>query len=204
LAVELLGSGVDEVSTTGAVSSIHEGELMVAPEAVAGLLTRSFIEQVAFAYRRFLGRLWFGLLRVRVEPEWEAIGWAARWPTLLRFHAPLYRIGDGWAEVSWRIDRGLLVARGGWGQGSLRIRLERREPGGKGEAPARVLARAEVQDYHPLIRGRGGFARAANWVYGHTQARIHRHVMRGFLRSLATLELPVDEEPSSSTGREGG
>ncbi len=201
--VELLGSGVDEVTTTGAVASIHEGELVVPPDAVAGLLTRSFMERVASAYRRFLGRVWLGLLQVRVEPGWEAISLPPRWPTLLRFHAPVYRVGTGWAEVSWRIDRGLLVARGGWGQGSLRIRLERLEPNGRGDAPARVLARAEVQDYHPLIRGTGGFARVANWVYGHTQARIHRHVMRGFLRSLATLELPVDEETCPSAGQDG-
>jgi hypothetical protein len=202
LAVELVGPGVEEVSRTGAVSSIHEGDLALAPDAIAGLLTRPFMERVASAYRRFLGRVWFGLLRVRVEPGWEAISLPPRWPTLLRFHAPVYRVGTGWAEVSWRIDRGLLVARRGRGQGSLRIRLERLEPDGAGEASTRVLARAEVKGYHPLIRGTGRLAGAGSWVYGHTQARIHRHVMRGFLRSLAELELPVGALASSPAGRE--
>jgi hypothetical protein len=66
-----------------------------------------------------------------------------------------------------------------------------------------MLARMEVADYYPRIRGGGWFAPIGAWIYAHTQARIHRLVMRGFLRSLATLELaPVKAETSSPSRRE--
>ena len=55
---------------------------------------------------------------------------------------------------------------------------------------ARFLVRMEVEGYYPRIRGGGWFAPAGAWLYGQTQARIHRLVFRGFLRSLAGLELP--------------
>jgi hypothetical protein len=50
--------------------------------------------------------------------------------------------------------------------------------------------RMEVDGYYPRIRAGGWFAPVGVWLYGQTQARIHRLVFRGFLRSLAGLELP--------------
>ena len=55
----------------------------------------------------------------------------------------------------------------------------------------------EVADYYPLIRGGGWLAGARTWLYAQTQARIHQRVMRGFLRSLATLELPSSSGQAS-------
>ena len=67
-----------------------------------------------------------------------------------------------------------------------------------------MLARMEVAGYHPLIRGAGRLAGARTWLYAQTQSRIHQRVMRGFLRSLATLELPSSSgQPSILAGRKG-
>jgi hypothetical protein len=53
-----------------------------------------------------------------------------------------------------------------------------------------VRVRSEVQNFYPLLRGRGRFARLGARLYAATQLRIHAHVTRGFLRSLARLDLP--------------
>ena len=126
------------------------------------------------------------------------------WPPLLRFRDPVYDQGPDWAEVRWDIDAGLLVARVGRGRGSLRVVIRRLEPSGESRAGARMLARMEVAGYYPLIRGAGRLAGARTWLYAQTQARIHQHVMRGFLRSLASLELPSSsDQPSVLGGRKG-
>ncbi len=49
--------------------------------------------------------------------------------------------------------------------------------------------RAEVENFYPLLRGSGPFARMGSRFYAATQLRIHVLVTRGFLRSLAELEL---------------
>ena len=162
--------------------------MFVPAGAVAQLLTTSFMERVASAYRRFLGQVSRGLLRTRVEPGFESLVFLVPWPPLLRFQPPVYDEGPDWAEVRWDIDGGLLVARVGRGRGSLRLVIRLMEPTGESRAGARLLARMEVADYYPLIRGGGWLAGARTWLYAQTQARIHQRVMRGFLRPPATLD----------------
>ena len=111
------------------------------------------------------------------------------WPPLLRFHAPSYRAGSDWAEVAWCIDQGLLVAREGRERGSLRIRIQQIERDGEQAGRARLLMRMEVDGYYPRCRGGRWFLPVGTWLYAQTQARIHRLVMRGFMRSLAQLNL---------------
>jgi hypothetical protein len=188
LGVELIASGREEVAQRGPVGSVHEAELLVAPEAVERLLARGFLKQVAAEYWRFLGRISLGLLRVRREPDHQSLVLLLTQAVLLRFRAPRYTEGPGWAEVAWQIDRGLLVARAGRGRGSLRIRVERGPLEGRTPGEARLLMRMEVTGYHPRCRGDGRFAPLGAWIYGHTQAQIHRLVLRGFMRSLAGLE----------------
>jgi hypothetical protein len=156
-----------------------------------GLLTADFLETVAAAYRRFLGRVSGGLLRTRFEPGCESLVFLFPRPSLLRLRAPVYGEGVDWAELKWNIERGLLVAPVGRDRGSLRIRLRRLVPAVDGEGgTVSLLARMEVEGYYPRIRGRGRFAGIGAWFYAQTQARIHTLVMRGFLRFLARIELP--------------
>jgi hypothetical protein len=51
----------------------------------------------------------------------------------------------------------------------------------------------EVENFYPSFRGGGRFARFGSLLYSQTQLRIHRWVTRGFLRSLANLDLPPAE-----------
>ena len=141
LRVELLAPGHEKAPKTGPVASVHEAELFVPAGAVAHLLTTSFLERVASAYRRFLGRVSRGLLRTRVEPGFESLVFLVPWPPLLRFRAPVYDEGPDWAEVRWDIDGGLLVARVGRGRGSLRVSFGGWRPAAKVEqVPACSLA----------------------------------------------------------------
>ena len=86
--VELLAPGHEKAPKTGPVASVHEAELFVPAGAVAQLLTTSFMERVASAYRRFLGQVSRGLLRTRVEPGFESLVFLVPWPPLLRFQRP--------------------------------------------------------------------------------------------------------------------
>ena len=147
----------------------------------------------------------FGLLWVRSEADHaSSIVLLFPWAALLRFRAPRYSEGSDWAEVGWDIERGLLVARQGRGRGSLRIRIQRAAHDEWKNGNARLLMRMEVEGYYPRIRGGGWFARAGAWLYGQTQARIHRLVFRQFLRSLAGLELtPSGSEASLPATQRG-
>jgi len=97
--------------------------------------------------------------------------------------------------VTWRIERGLLVAREGRGKGYLRIAVERLDDAETRASapppPGRVRLRLEaaVANFYPWLRGTGWFARFGTWLYSQTQLRIHVLVTNGFLRSLARLDL---------------
>ena len=108
---------------------------------------------------------------------------------LLRFRAPEYETTDDSGCVTWRIDRGLLVASAGRGEGFLRIRVAR-GAGSEDAGTETVRVRLEVRNFYPWLRGGGRFARFGAWLYGQTQLRIHVLVCNAFLRSLARLDLP--------------
>jgi hypothetical protein len=199
LGIELIPGGREEVARRGPVGSVHDAELLVPAEASEPLVTSVLLKRVACEYRRFLGRISLGLLRVRSELGHQSIVLLLPRAALLRFHAPRYSEGSDWAEVGWDIERGLLVAREGRGRGSLRIRIQRVARDGGKAGRTRFLVRMEVDGYYPRIRAGGWFAPAGAWLYGQTQARIHRLVFRQFLRSLGGLELrPTGSEASLS------
>jgi hypothetical protein len=202
--VELLARGREEAPQTGPVRSVHEAELLVPADVEPHLLTTSFIERVAAAYRGFLGRVSFGLLRTRTEPGFETLVLLVPWPPLLRFHAPRYRADSDWAELEWDLDRGLLVAREGRGRGSLRIRIQRVARDGEEAGRARLLMRMEVDGYYPRCRGGRWFLPVGTWLYAQTQARIHRLVMRAFMRSLGQLSLSSRGPRGSVRVKRGG
>lgn len=172
------------VAPDGAVNSTQEA-VATAPRSVLEEVWKAeYLERLARAYWAFLSKVSLGLIRVVYAPDSRTVVLLTRRLPLLRFHAPEYETGADAGSVTWRIDRGLLVAREGRGQGFLRIEVR------KLAEPGRLHLSVTVQNFYPFIRGRGRFARFGAWLYGQTQVRIHRLVTFGFLRSLARLELP--------------
>ena len=164
----------------GPLGSVQEAEVSLAPELLERLWKPGQLERLARAYWEHLGRISLGLLRVAYRRGSRSVVLVDRRLVLLRFRAPTYDTGLDFAQVTWPIERGLLVA--ARGRGHLRIRVRRL-------APDRVLVRAEVENFYPLLRGSGPFARLGARLYAATQLRLHVLVTRGFLRSLIELDL---------------
>jgi hypothetical protein len=177
------------VDPFGPTGSVQEAEVTLGADLLERLWQRSYLERLARSYWRYLRRMSLGLIRVVYTPHDRSVVLLHRRLVLLRFRRPEYEVGPGFGQVTWPIERGLLVAYPG--RGFLRIsvrRLGRTERGSSGEE--RLRLRAEVSNFYPLLRGRGRFARLGAHFYAATQLRIHVIVMHGFLRSLADFELP--------------
>ena len=149
-----------------------------------------YLERLARTYWRFLTRISLGILRVLYKSDSREIVALFRPLTLLRFHAPEYETEPGRGTVTWRIDKGLLVAPIGRGKGFLRLTVERVPPaeGDRGNL-ANVVVSSEVANFYQTIGGWGWFARIGQFLYSQTQLRIHVVVTNAFLRSLARLDL---------------
>lgn len=179
----------------GAVGSVQEAEISVERSMLERIWNVDNLELMARAYWAFLRRMSLGVIQVRYAAASRTVTAFGRIP-LLRFGAPRYETGDGRGEVTWPIDRGLLVAREGRGKGALRVSVERCDRDGvDDEADAklgvvRLIARVEVENFYPGIRGRGRFARFGAWFYAQTQLRIHVIVCNAYLRSLPRLDFP--------------
>src|SRR4051794_22104035 len=149
-----------------------------------------YLERLARTYWRFLTRVSLGILRVLYKSDSREIVVLFRPLTLLRFHAPEYETEPDCGSVTWRIDKGLLVAPIGRSKGYLRITVQRCPP--EDDAPAgleKLLVSSEVANFYPTIGGWGWFARIGHYLYRLTQLRIHVIVTNAFLRSLARLDL---------------
>jgi hypothetical protein len=174
-------SSVDE--RTGAVRSVQAADLLLSEESLRRLWTPEHLERLARTYWRFLPRVTLGLIQVHYTERERFVVLLVRPLKLIAFQAPEYEFDTDRGVVSWRIERGLLVARAGrHGKGHLRIEV-RRLPD---EAPAcaRVHVEVEVANFYPRIA-----AGLGRWLYNATQSRIHVLVTNGFLRSLARLDL---------------
>jgi hypothetical protein len=184
--VRLIGAGeLERVPQSGAVASVQEAEVSLPPATLERLWTPSNLERLAAAYWRHITRATLGLTRVVYEPDSRTVVLLSRRLPLLRFRAPEYEVGAGFGSVSWRIERGVLVAREGRGSGFLRIFVWR-----MAGSETTVRVRLEVRNFYPWLRGRGWFARVGAWIYAQTQLRIHTAVCNSFLRSLSRLDLP--------------
>jgi hypothetical protein len=193
--VRLAAAGeLERVPRTGAVGSVQEAEVSLPREALAELWRAENLERLAAAYWRHITRATLGLVRVFYGPASRTVGLLHPRLELLRFRAPEYEVAEGFGSVSWLIERGLLVAREGRGNGFLRIYAWRLADG------ATVRIRVEVRNFYPWLRGSGRFARLGAWLYAQTQLRIHVAICNSFLRSLAELDLP----PSRAGGLAGG
>lgn len=177
------------VPQTGATGSVQRAVVTLPSATLERLWSPEYLERLARAYWAYLNRISLGLFRVVYEPDARTLvaGW--RRLALLRFRAPEYETGPGGGSVTWRIERGLLVAREGRGEGYLRIAVERLDARAQ-RNEARLGVEVEVKSFYPWLRGSGRFARFGTWLYSQTQARIHVLVTNGFLRSLMRLDLP--------------
>jgi hypothetical protein len=172
------------IAPEGAVDSVQEAIVRVPPQTLEEVWRAEYLERLARAYWRYLSRISLGLIRVVYTDDSRTVVLLSRHLPLLRFEAPGYETEADGGTVTWRIRRGLLVAREGWDRGFLRISVRRRD------APGELHLSVEVRNFYPWLRGRGRFARFGAWLYGQTQVRIHRLITFGFLRSLARLDLP--------------
>jgi hypothetical protein len=157
---------------------------MLLPEGVSAsrVVTQEFLSRAAPEYWRFVTRLSLGLIRVAYTRDHQSVVLLARPLVLLRFRGPEYELHADRGSVTWRIERGLLVARDGREKGFLGLSVARvDEPA----ADDRVRIQMVVRNFYPWLRGSGRFARLGAWLYGQTQQRLHRLITRGFLRSLA-------------------
>jgi len=184
----------DHVPETGAVSSVQVADVAIPSHVLNRLWKPEYLERLARSYWRFLSRISLGLIRVVYAPDSRTVVLVSRRLPLIRFRAPEYETRTDAAAVTWRIERGLLVATEGRDRGFLRIDVRRFANGRRGLHPgpdAELLrVRVEVRNFYPWIRGRGRFARFGTWLYGNSQLPIHVLVCRLFLRSLVRLDLP--------------
>lgn len=169
------------------VTSRQCAEVVLPREELERRWKPEYLERLAHTYWRYLSRISLGLLRVVYTPSSREVVLISRPLVLLRFHAPEYETESNRGAVTWRIERGLLVAPMGRSKGFLRLTVERRQ----GSSPDRVVAlvSSEVANFYPLIAGWGWFSRIGRFLYRITQLKIHVVVTHAFLRSLANLDL---------------
>lgn len=168
--------------------SVQEADLTLTREQLSQMWKPEMLERLARAYWRFLEKRSLRLLRVIYGPDFRTVALVSRHIALLRFHAPEFDAGPERGQVTWRIDRGLLVAPDGRGKGFLRFDVRRLS--GTEDGNERVRIRVEVANFYPMLRGTGRIARLGAVFYGQTQSRLHVWISHGFLKSLAKLDLP--------------
>jgi hypothetical protein len=72
---------------------------------------------------------------------------------LIRLHPTRYALSDNTAEVSWRIESGLLVATTPASDGAVLRILARRERDARSPENALLHLTVEVEGYQPRLRG---------------------------------------------------
>ena len=177
----------------GSVTTRQEAELTVPCETLDRMWTPENLENLARTYWAFLMRTSMGALKIRYGEDSREIVLFGH-IVLLRFHKPDYEIESNRGCVTWRINKGFLVAPGGRNKGHLKICVERPgEVNGDGEVTIKVSS--EVGAFVPMLtfpglRSLSGFGR---WLYRQTQLRIHVIVTHAFLKSLGNLELETSQ-----------
>jgi hypothetical protein len=189
------------IDTAHPVKSIQEATVEMPIDVYRRVWKPEYLERLARAYWAFLTKISLGAIRIVYEPSSRTVVFISPRLPLLRFRRPDYTIGPGLGQVTWRIERGLLVAPNGRGQGMLRITVRSTEPDESSDK-ACVRVRTEVTNFYPFLRGGGWFAQIGVRLYSATQVRIHTWVTHGFLRSLARLDLPRSPVGALAPGEE--
>ena len=176
-------------SPDGSVTTRQVADVTLPREELERIWSPAYLERLASTYWRFLTRVSLGLLRVLYTESSREVVLLTRPFVLLRFHVPEYETEGDRGAVTWRIDRGILVAPAGRSRGYLRIVVQR--PPAAERAGAEVTGRvtSEVANFYPTIAGWGWFARIGRHLYGFTQLKVHVIITHAFLRSLARLDL---------------
>jgi hypothetical protein len=168
---------------TGSVRSVQSATLSLPAAALSELWSPLHLERLASTYWRFLTRVTLGLVQVKYTDTERFVVLLFKPLRLLTFRAPEYELEGSRGVVRWRMERGLLVAKAGrHGRGYLQIEVRRLD--GEANGRARVRVEVEVENFYPRIA-----AGLGRWFYRQTQSRIHVLVTKGFLRSLARLDL---------------
>ena len=187
----------------GSVTTKQIAEVTLPREEFDRIWRVEYLERLARTYWVFLSRFTLGLIRVLYTPEGREVVLLGRPLRLLTFRAPEYDTEPNRGTVTWRIEKGILVAPGGRNRGHLRICVERPDPDpGGDQITARVSS--EVANFYSAIAMSWvpkRLARFGAWLYEQTQLRIHVIVTNAFLRSLARLELPESVVGSLSEAR---
>jgi hypothetical protein len=152
----------------GSVTTRQEAEVTVPRDVLDRLWTPENLENLARTYWAFLIHVSLGLPKIRYGPDAREIVLFGR-IVLLRFHTPDYEAEANRGCVTWRINKGFLVAPGGRNKGHLRICVTRpANMDGDSEVP--VLVSSEVGAFVPMLtfpglRKLSGFGR---WIYRQT------------------------------------
>jgi hypothetical protein len=177
-----------ESNADGSVTSRNTADVTVPTTELDRMWNTEYLERLARTYWRFLTRVSLGLIQVAYGSNSREIVLVTKPFVLLRFFAPEYETTTDGGTVTWRINKGFLVAPQGRGKGFLRIAVERRDdPSTEGEIELRVVS--EVANFYPLLAGWGWWKRIGGVIYRMTQYTIHNIVTNAFFRSLATLDL---------------
>lgn len=172
------------VTKDGPLGSEQTAVLRMAPQALERIWRPEYLERLARSYWQYLHRLSRGALRIVYGERTRSVVFFSPKLELLRFGEPRYETGAGFGRVTWPIEKGVLVARRGRGQGELQLEVRR-----AGDAPGTATVSARVANFYPWLRGSGGLARLGRYFYAQTQLRLHVFITKGFLRSLQHLEL---------------
>jgi hypothetical protein len=173
----------------GSIDSMQAAQVTLPRSELDRLWTPEYLERLARTYWRFLTRVSLGLLRVLYTEESREVVLLTRPFVLLRFGRPEYDVGTDWARVTWRIEKGILVAPAGRGEGFLTISVFRTPEEDPTSDEVTLTVIAEVANFYPMIAGWGWFSRIGRAIYRFTQLRLHIIVTHAFLRSLARLDL---------------
>jgi hypothetical protein len=188
--VHILGKPQNSSAPDGSVTTRQVADIHLPQSELDRIWSPEYLERLARTYWRFLTRASLGLIRVVYGPDSREIVLLTKPFTLLTFHAPEYEAEANRGRVTWRINRGLLVAPHGRGKGYLRIEAERREDWSDGPGGMQVArVSSEVGNFYPMIGGWGWFRKIGQFIYRITQLFIHAVVTNAFFRSLARLDL---------------
>lgn len=195
------------VKSSGAVGSVQEAAIVVDRDFLERIWNPDSLELLARGYWAFLRKFTLRIVRVYYSHEGRTVTAFGKIP-LLRFGAPRYETEDGAGQVTWPIAEGLLVAREGRGKGHLRVSVKRCDRDGIDDEEdaklddVKIIARVEVQNFYPGLRGRGAFAKVGAWFYAQTQLRIHVIVCNAYLLSLPKLDFPDLDTTSMPSERD--
>src|SRR4051794_18368865 len=173
----------------GSATTRQEAEITVPRKVLDALWKAEHLEDLARTYWAYLTKFSLGLIRIRYGDDFREIVFIGRPLVLIRFHPPEYETSRTLGVVTWRIERGLLVAPSGRDKGYLRICVER--PATEVDDEVTIKVSSEVAHFLPALSfpGSSVFNKFGRWLYRFTQLRVHVLVTHGFLKSLGNLRL---------------